>query len=183
MHHVTLDRAGADNGHFNHQIVIFFRSQARQHVDLGAGFHLEDTDAVAPPQHGIGGRVFLGNILHGKGGALFVADQIEGLANGREHAQGKHIHFHEAQAFQIILVPLDNRAVGHGGVFHRHQFGQGAGADHKAAHVLGQVAGKAQQGIDQGKELIGHFRVPCEMFIENLLAPVAGLVPPVDAVQ
>ena len=49
--------------------------------------------------------------------------------------------------------------------------------------MLGQVAREAQQGIHQSKELVGHFRIAGEVFVENLLAPVAGLVPPIDAFQ
>ena len=134
-------------------------------------------------QHGIGGGIFQRNILHEKRGALFLTDQVQSLADGREHAQGEHVHFHQTQAFQVVLVPLYDGTIRHGGVLHRYQFGQWPGTDDKTTDMLGQVAGEAQQGIHQGKELVGHFRVAGEVFVENLLAPVAGLVPPIDAFQ
>ena len=95
-------------------------------------------------QHGVGVRVFLGDILHGEGLAFFFADQLQRLADGGEHAQGQHIHFHQAQAFQIVFVPLNHGAAFHGGIFYRHQLGQWPGTDDKTADMLGQVAGKAQ---------------------------------------
>jgi hypothetical protein len=142
--------AGADDGHFDHQVVVGFRFQARQHVDLSPGFHLEHADAVAFLEHGVGGPVFLGHVLDLERLAFLLADQFQGPADGRKHAQGEYVHFHQAQAFQVVLVPLDHGAVGHGGVFHRHQFGQRAGADDEAAHVLGQVPGESRAGCSPG---------------------------------
>jgi len=66
MHHVTLNRAGADNRHFNDQIVESFRFKTRQHVHLCPRLHLKHADAVAFLQHGIGGGVFRWNILQGE---------------------------------------------------------------------------------------------------------------------
>ena len=61
--HTPLDRAGADNGDLDHQIIEFLRFHPRQHVDLRAAFDLEGADAVAAPQHGIGFGVFGGDSL------------------------------------------------------------------------------------------------------------------------
>ena len=183
MHHVTLDGAGAHDGHFDHQIIVGFRFQAGQHVDLGPGFHLKYADAVAGLKHGVGVTVFLGNVLYPERLAFFFTDQLQRLSNGGEHAQGQHIHLHQPQALEIVLVPLDDGAIGHGGIFHRHQFGQWPGADHEPTYVLGEVPGKAQQGIDQGKELVRHLGIAGDFLVENLLAPVGGLVPPVDTFQ
>ncbi len=147
VHHVTLDGARPNDGHLNHQIVIGFRFQAGQHVDLGPGFHLEYADAVACLKHGVGVTVFLGNVLYPERLAFFIADQFQRFSNGGEHAKGQHIHLHQPQALKVVLVPLDYGAVGHGSVLHWHQFGQWPGADHETAHVLGQMSGEAQQGI------------------------------------
>ncbi len=59
--------------------------------------------------------------------------------------------------FDVFLVPLDDGAVGHAGVLHRHQRGDGAAGDDKAAHVLRQVAGKAENLLHQRVE---QFRLP-----------------------
>ena len=86
MYHVALNGTGANDGNFDHQVVPGFGFQSGQHVDLGAGFHLEYADAVAFLQHVVGGPVFLGNVLHAKGQAFLLADQLQSFANGREHA-------------------------------------------------------------------------------------------------
>jgi hypothetical protein len=48
VHHVALDRAGADDGHLDDEVVELARFQARQHVHLRAAFHLEHADRIAP---------------------------------------------------------------------------------------------------------------------------------------
>ena len=74
---------------------------------------------------------------------------FQALADGREHAQGQHVHLQQAQGLDVLLVPLDDGAIFHAGVLHRHQGGDGAAGDDEAAHVLGQVAGKAEDLLHQ----------------------------------
>ena len=50
---------------------------------------------------------------------------------------------------QIVLVPLDHRALGHGGILDRHQFVQCPARNDKAADVLRQMTRKAHQGLRQ----------------------------------
>ena len=122
VHHVALYGARANDGDFDHKVVPGFRFQPREHVDLGAGLHLKDTDTVAFLQHGVGVRVFLRDILNGKRRVFLFTDQRQCFANGGEHAQGQDIHLHQPQTFQVVFVPLDNRAPFHGGILDRHQF-------------------------------------------------------------
>ena len=51
MHHVARDRAGANNGHLNDQIVEAGRADARQGRHLGATLDLENADRVGPLDH------------------------------------------------------------------------------------------------------------------------------------
>jgi hypothetical protein len=74
-----------------------------------------------------------------------LADQIQAAADGAEHAQGQHVHLQQTHGVQVVLVPLDDAAFGHGGVFHRHQPGQRPLRQHKTAHMLAQVARKTLQ--------------------------------------
>ena len=66
MHHITLNRAGADDRNLNDEIVEFFRLEARQHVDLCPAFHLKHADGIALGQHVIGGFIVLRHIGEGK---------------------------------------------------------------------------------------------------------------------
>ena len=58
MHHVTLNRTWAHDRDLDHQIIKRARTQAWQHIYLGAAFHLKHPDAVAFAQHLIDARVF-----------------------------------------------------------------------------------------------------------------------------
>ena len=71
--------------------------------------------------------------------------QVEALADRGEHPQRQHVDLHQAERFQIVLVPLDERAVRHRRIVDRHQFLQRPFAQHKAADVLGEMAGKFEQ--------------------------------------
>ena len=49
--HVALDRPGANDRHFDDEIVETARAQARQHVHLRAALHLEHAERIALAQH------------------------------------------------------------------------------------------------------------------------------------
>jgi hypothetical protein len=79
-------------------------------------------------------------------------DQGQAAADRRQHAQGQHVDLEQAEGFEVVLVPLDDGALGHRGVFDGHQLGQRPAGDDEAAHVLGQVAGKADQLVGELEE-------------------------------
>src|SRR5690606_11213829 len=51
MHHIALNWAGPDDGHFDDEIVEFARLQPRQHAHLCPAFDLEYTDRIGPADH------------------------------------------------------------------------------------------------------------------------------------
>lgn len=81
-----------------------------------------------------------------------AAQQVEAAADRAEHAEGQDIDLEQAHGVQVILVPLDDGAFGHGGVFHRHQRVQRLLANHEATGVLGQVAREADQLLGQAQD-------------------------------
>ena len=54
-----------------------------------------------------------------------------------QHPQAEHVHLEQAQRIEIVFVPLDDRALGHGRIFDRHDFIQAAAGNDEAADVLG----------------------------------------------
>ena len=78
-----------------------------------------------------------------------LAQQLEGLADAGEHAQRQHVDLEHVQGVEIVLVPLDHGALGHGRVLDRDQLAQGALRDHEAADMLGEVAREAHQLLGQ----------------------------------
>ena len=121
---------------------------------------MEHADGVGLANHLVGGGVFGWNVLHRHRGAVITAvitvlatalvtalvttvsntvkriDRFERAANRRQHAERQHIDLEEMHRVQIILVPLDHSALGHGGVFHRYQLVQGAARNHEAPNML-----------------------------------------------
>ena len=140
MDHVPLNRAWADDGNLNDQVVEDLRLQARQHVHLRAAFHLENAQAVTAREHGVGGRVRSGNF-----GEVADSQKREGLLDAGQHAKCQDVDLHDPKRIDIVLVPLDERAVRHGGVADRDGFIQATAGEHEAADMLGQVARETHQ--------------------------------------
>ncbi len=155
VHHAALDGAGPHNGHLHHQVVKAARLQARQHAHLGAAFNLEYAHGVGAADHAVGGRVFGGYVGQGHGAAAPAGHQVQGAVQCAQHAQGQHVHLHEAQGLQVVLVPFDGGAPGHGSRYHRHGGNEGLARQHEAAAVLREVARKPQQLSGQFQQQAG----------------------------
>ncbi|MCY1169117.1 hypothetical protein D9M73_91330 [compost metagenome] len=136
VHHAALDRPRPHDGDFHHQVVIVTRLEARQHGHLRAAFNLENTNRIGRTNHVVGGRVLQRNRVHLKRAAAPLVHQMQASANRRQHAQRQHIHLEQAHGVQVVLVPLDDAALVHGGRLHRHQPREFALRQHKTAYVL-----------------------------------------------
>ena len=128
MHHVALDRSGADDGHLDDEIVEVLRLEPGQHAHLRAGFHLEDAHAVGVLEHRVGVRVLRrnrrnGECFAGRAAPPEIVDEVQRLADGRQHAEPEHVHLEEPEGFEVVLVPLDDGAILHGRVLDRHEAG------------------------------------------------------------
>ena len=136
MDHVALDRPRPDDRHLDHQVVEASRLQPRQHAHLGAALDLEHAHRVGAADHGVHVLVAFGDVGQRELPAVVPPDQVETPAHGREHSQRQAIDLEDAQLVEIVLVPLDDGAVGHGGVFDGHQLAQRPAGDDHAAGVL-----------------------------------------------
>ena len=67
----------------------------------------------------------------------------------------------QPERVEIVLVPFDEGAVLHGGVADGDDLRQGAACQHEAAHMLGEVAGKADQ-------LVAEFEAACEQRVGGI---------------
>ena len=154
MHHAALNRPRPHDGDFNHQVVKTARLQARQHAHLRAAFDLEHTHRVGLADHVVSGGVFRRDVLHLEAVASLGADEIQAAADGAQHAQGQHVHLQQTHGVEVVLVPLDDASIGHGGVLHRHQARQLALRQHKTADVLREVARRAHHLAGQLQPLL-----------------------------
>ncbi len=149
MHHVALDRARPHDRHLNHQIVEIRRPVPRQHRHLRAAFDLEHTHRVGTLDQLVSGAIVRRDrrqrVIH----AIVRAQQIEAFAYAGQHAQCQAIDLQHAHGVQIVFVPLDDGAIRHRRVFHRHHLVQRHIGNHETAHVLRQVPRHAEQFMGQ----------------------------------
>ncbi len=186
MHHPALDGPGAHDRDLDHEVVEAAGLQPRQHRHLRARLDLEDADRVGLAEHVVDGRV-LGRDRRerprpaaGQRRDVVAADGLEmreRLAQGRQHAQPEHVDLQDPHRVEVVLVPLDHRAVGHRGVLDGDHLAQRPLRDHEAAHVLGEVAGEARDLAAELDDRARHRIVgaePRRPEVGGLVAPGVG---------
>ncbi len=136
MHHAALYGPGPHDGDLDHQVVKGAWLQARQHAHLGAALDLEHTHGVGAADHGVGGGVLLWDVVQAHGLALPGPHHVQHAAQSAEHAQGQHVHLHQAQGVDVVLVPFDDAAVFHGGGHHGHGGREPVLREHETTAVL-----------------------------------------------
>ena len=176
MHHVALDRPGADDRHLDDEVVEGARPHPRQEVHLARG---------SPPGRPRGCR--RGRACRRppgprpaasrgcSGWPVWAASRSKRLADAGEHAEGEDVDLEDAEGVDVVLVPADDGAVLHRRVLDRHELVEPALGDDEAADVLGEVAGEADDLLDeldgQGEPAVG--RVEAELATRS-----AGRLPP-----
>ena len=172
---------GADDGDLDHQVIEIARPHPGQEVHLGPALDLEDAQAVRLAQHVVGRGVVLGHGRQRQPRALVRGQEVEGLADARQHAQRQHVDLQDAQRVDVVLVPLDDRPILHRGVLDGAKLVQPPGGDDEAADMLGEVAGEADDLLDQGQRLAQApvFRVEADLaqalFLDRLARPAPDL--------
>ena len=178
MHHFSLDRPGPDQGHLDHQVVVVGWLHARQHGHLRPRFDLEHTDGVGGLDHGVSRRVVGRDGRRREFQTLVLLQQGQALADAGQHAQRQAIHLEQAERFQVVLVPLDDGALGHRGVFHRHQVVQRLFGDDEAAGVLGQVPRRVEQLARDREHASQHRTVGVEAALAQAFVQRLFAIPP-----
>jgi hypothetical protein len=118
------------------QIIELARAQARQHVHLRPAFHLEHAERIALAQHVVNRRILARDGGERQRLAVMRLQQVEAFADAGQHAQRQHIDLEDAQRVDIVLVPFDEAAVGHGAIADRHGLGQRAFGEDETADML-----------------------------------------------
>ena len=116
---------------------------------LRARLDLEDADGIGPAQHVVDRRI-LGRdggqrvrVRHRGGerrGRAVAGQQGEAAGERGQHAQGEQVHLEQVQLGQVVLVPLHDGPVRHGGRLDGDRLAERPARDHEPAHVDGQVA-------------------------------------------
>ena len=112
-----------------------------------------------------------------------AVDRIERPPDCRQHAQREHVDLQQAQRVEIILVPLDDRPLGHCCILDRHQSRQLFARDDEAAGVLRQVARKSDHRAGDRQHLPEDFVFRIESGLDQALLQHRGTVPPRDRLR
>ena len=107
-----------------------------------------------------------------------LRNQRQGLADRRQHAEAEDVHLQEPERFEIVLVPLNDRALVHRGVLDRHQFGKRTCRDDEATDMLRKVTRKTQYLVDQQDELTDKVTVGVDSRRTETLLDLGTVVPP-----
>ncbi len=145
MHHLPLDRSRTDDRDLDDEVVVTARREPRQHRHLRARLDLEHADRVRAADHLVHGRILGRNIREVEFRAAPRRDQRERTADRGQHAEAQHVDLEEPELVEIVLVPLDYRALRHRRVLDRNQLIERPARDHEAAGVLRQVPRKPDQ--------------------------------------
>ena len=103
-------------------------------------------------------------------------DQVEGAGDAAQHAKAQHIDLHQAERIDILLVPFQHRAVGHGGIVQRHDLVEPALHHHETAGMLREMARKPHQlaGIMQRHRDIGRVGIEAEFGTDTVIGEIIG---------
>src|SRR5580704_15726000 len=71
--------------------------------------------------------------------------KIKAAPQAAQHAECEYIDLHQADRVDVVLVPLDEFAIRHGGMADRHRFVEPPAGEHETADVLGQMARESEQ--------------------------------------
>jgi hypothetical protein len=106
--------------------------------------------------------------------------QPKALLNRRQHAEGEAVDLENAEGVDVVLVPFDEGAVGHGAVFEGDDLAERGLGDHESADVLGEVPGEAVDLFDQADDHLDGAVVGIEAGAANGVLRDRLVAPPLE---
>ena len=136
MDHPALDRPRPDDRDLDHEVVEAGGLQPRQHRLLRPRLDLEHADRVGALTHRVNLGVFGRDVLHRELAAAIARHHLERAPDRREHPERQAIDFQQPERVEVVLVPLQDRAVLHRRILDRHHPLDQTAGDDEAADVL-----------------------------------------------
>ena len=149
MDHVALNWPGADDRHFDDEVVEILRPEPRQHRHLRAALDLEHADGVGALDHRVDASLFRRDRGERQPLSVMGLEQLEALAHRGQHAERQHVDLQNTKRVEVVLVPFDDRAVIHRRVHDRRDLVEPVAGDDEAAAVLREVARETDQFAGQ----------------------------------
>ncbi len=109
---------------------------------LRPALDLEDPGGVGAPDHLVGFGIVGGQVGEIDLDALVDPDHGDGLFEGGEHPEAEEVDLDDPEIGAVVLVPLDDGAVLHGGGLDGNDLVEPALGDDHPARVLAEVAGE-----------------------------------------
>ncbi len=180
MHHATLNRSGTHDRDLDYEIVEIARLETRQHRLLGARLDLEYTDRVGAPDHRVDGGVLSRNVLHPQRRLALRRHHVERTVDCRKHPERQAIDLEQSDGVEVVLVPLNDGALGHCRVLDRDHPLERIACDDEAADVLRQVAGETEQVAGQRDRAANDRMARIESRLVNAIGVDGTPVPPCE---
>ena len=152
VHRPSLDGPGPDQGYLDHQVVEAAGPQPGQGGHLGPALDLEHPDGVGGADHVVDG-LLLGQVGQVHLDTLVGGDEVDGTVEGAQHAEPQQVELDQAHRCAVLLVPLQDAAIGHACPLDGAHLGQRAVADDHAPRVDAEVPGGIAQLVGQVGDL------------------------------
>ena len=107
-------------------------------------------------------------------------EELEAPAKAAQHAEPEHVHLEDPERLEVVLVPLDHGAIGHGGRPDRDHLVEPSLPDDEPPGVLGEVAREPDEGPGHGEGVAQPGRPGVEpegahrLVVRHLAASVGG---------
>ena len=121
MDHVALDRTATDDRNLDHKGVKGSRAEPGKHGHLGPALELKDPDGIAAPDHLEDRRIVVRDGRHRQIDHPVALEKLKAVIQVGQRPETQEIDFEQVHVFHVVLVPLDHRPIGHGGVLYRHE--------------------------------------------------------------
>ena len=151
MDEVAHDGTGTDESDLDGEVVEILGLHDGQGGHLGAGLDLEGAHGVGAAEKIVGGGIVVRNLGEVDRFAALVAD-TDAVFHGGQHAEAEEIHFDDAEVLAVVLVPLYDGAVGHGGRLQGDDGVESVVADDHASGVLAEMTGEGEDFVVEMEE-------------------------------
>ena len=104
---------------------------------------MKDAERITSAQHVVDIALLARHIGKAVVDAVMFAQEIEGFADARQHAERQDVDLHQPKRIDVVLVPFDKGPLVHGGIADGHDIVEASARQNKAANMLREMTRKA----------------------------------------
>ena len=175
MHHATRDGSRANNTHLDHKVVEAAGFEAWKHGHLRPALDLKDSNRIAGAHHLEELGIVRRNRSHGNVQISMRFEQPECVVQMGEGTESQKIHLEEIHVLYIVLVPLNNGSIRHGGILNWYYGRHRLATQEKSPGMNREMSGEVDDFLGEGDEM----RVDAVAGIQSSLPDIRGEIPSV----